>query len=626
MKALKVCIWAGVISLVLLSSACIFGNVTVTILSTSDVHNHAGGYGPSLDYTPLDKRDNDEVLGGYARLAGLINKIRTEQAAKCIPVLLFDSGDFFMGTVYDMTATNPKGAVALKFFSQMKYDAVTLGNHEFDWTPAGLAKILYYGTSAGFDVPIVASNMTVAPANPLYGFVAGGTIVNKKVISFPYGLKIGVMGLMGPDADQKAPTAAPDVTFSHDYSATGVIQQTVNDLRNNDQVQMVVALSHGGIELDGTGDDKALAEAVSGIDVICSGHYHTATPSVFQVGPSKTLIFEPGSYGEYLSRIDITYNVFLKKIVDYKYTLIPVKDTVKGDPAVDEMVTGYQNDLNAGLAAIGAGLTDQVVFTSKAIQGDTNPLPPLGTGESGLGNLAADAVLTVADNLTAANDGAAYDFSVVAGGVIRDSIYPGKTGAVTFTDIYNVLPLGISPDTDQPVLGYPLISFYVDGDDLRTICEASLTIGPSLGSDYYLNLGGLNVAYNPVYAPYLQGVRSVYCQKRAADLDPSALYHGVVDLYAIQMMGVVTARLAGTGLEIIPREADGTPVGGGTPTTADFMAHRIVTGAPLPGGNQLELKEWMALWYYLDAFPYPDLALIYGTGGLGLGRISLVSN
>lgn len=626
MKAFKVCIWAGVISLVLLSSACIFGNVTVTILSTSDVHNHACGYGPASDYTPLDKSDEDTVLGGYARLAGIIEKIRREQAEKCIPVLLFDSGDYFMGTVYDMTATDSKGAAALKFFSEMKYDAVTLGNHEFDWTPAGLAKILYYGTSAGFKVPVVASNMTVAASSPLYGFVYNGTIVNKKVVTFPYGLKIGVMGLMGPNAHQDAPTTAPDVTFSHDYTASGVIQQTVNDLKNDDQVQMVVALSHGGIRTDGTGDDRTMAEAVAGIDVICSGHYHTATPSAFQAGPSGTLIFEPGAYGEYLSRIDITYNVFLKKIVDYKYTLIPVNDKVKGDPSIADMVAGYQSDLDAGLAALETSLLAHIADTSRPIQDGTTPLPPYGTGESGLGNLAADAVLAVSDNLKAANDGAAYDFSVVAGGVIRDSIYPGKTNAITFTDIYNVLPLGISPDTNQPVPGYPLISFYVYGDDLRTICEAGLTIGPSMGSDYYLNLGGLNVAYNPVYAPYLQGVRSVYSRKRAGYLDPDALYHGVVDLYAIQMMGYVTAKLAGTGLEIIPRKADGTPMGGGSPSIATYMAHRIVTGAPLPGGDQLELKEWMALWYYLDAFSYPDVAMIYGPGGLGLGRITMVNN
>ena len=80
------------------------GNVSITILQTSDVHHHAGGYGPLPDYTPLNTTGNDTVLGGYSRLAGLINTIRQQQAANQIPVLLFDSGDFFMGTVYDMTA------------------------------------------------------------------------------------------------------------------------------------------------------------------------------------------------------------------------------------------------------------------------------------------------------------------------------------------------------------------------------------------------------------------------------------------------------------------------------------------------------------------------------------------
>jgi 2',3'-cyclic-nucleotide 2'-phosphodiesterase (5'-nucleotidase family) len=359
--------------------------------------------------------------------------------------------------------------------------------------------------------------------------------------------------------------------------------------------------------------------------MICSGHYHTATPSAYVVGPSKTIIYEPGAYSEYLSRIDITYNVFLNKIVEYKYTLIPVNDTIKGDAAMAGIVNAYQSDINTSLAALGVKLTDQIITTSAAIEDSTNPLPPYGTGESGLGDLAADSVFTVADNLAPYNDGKGYDFSVVANGVIRDNLYPGKTGAISFTDIYNVLPLGISPDTNQP-LGYPLISFYVTGADLRTICEAGLTIGPSMGSDYYLNFSGLNITYNPDYAKYLQGVRSVNCQGVA--LDPAKLYHGVVDLYAIEMMGVVTNKLVGTGLEIIPRDKDGTPMGSGstTPTISDYMNYRIVTGVPLLGGlDELELKEWMALWYYLKAFPYPDLAIGYGSSG-GLGRITNVKN
>lgn len=88
-----------------------------------------------LDYTPLIQGDNDGITGGYARLASVIGGIKYEQAMNGIPVVLIDSGDFLMGTVYDLTVADP---ITLKFFQLLGYDAITFGNHEFDWTASGL--------------------------------------------------------------------------------------------------------------------------------------------------------------------------------------------------------------------------------------------------------------------------------------------------------------------------------------------------------------------------------------------------------------------------------------------------------------------------------------------------------
>ena len=683
MKALKICVWVGISLLILFTSACILGNVSITILQTSDVHHHAGGYGPLPDYTPLTK-GNDTVLGGYSRLAGLINTIRQQQAANQIPVLLFDSGDFFMGTVYDMTAKDPQGPAALKYFTQMKYDAVTLGNHEFDWSDAGLALLLGNGvTNGGFNVPVVASNMTIPTSNsndPAYGLqslVNSGVIVNKKIIQLPYGVKVGVLGLLGPTADSLAP-AAPPVTFNHAYS---YIQQLVNNLINKDCVQVVIALSHGGINNPPsgstipTGDDVNLANNVTGINIICSGHYHTATPTAYVVGPSNTIIFEPGAYGEYLSRIDITYNYFLGKIVNYTYTLIPVNNTIAGDPAMQGIVSNYNTDLNYSLTPLLAALlepfgislttpplTTPISYTSSTLQNYTQPFPPSGTGESGLGDLSADALRNVANSLVPAG-GSYYDFGVVENGVIRDGLFPSKTtlageiGTITFADVYDALPLGISPDTNQPVPGYPLLSFYVTGADLRTICEASLTLGPPISDDYYLNFSGLKITYNPNLAKYLEGVTNVSVYSPADPLctgftakgqpiptsisplpvdftNTTKLYHGIVDLYAVELMGGVTAKLTGTPFTIIPRDENGIPIGSENsppvPTVADYMNYRILMPVSLgtTPPDYLELKPWMALFEFLgEAFPYPtgDPGLIYGLNGLGRISIDLSS-
>lgn len=613
MKRVKWIALAGMILLVFMAG-CRWANVTFTILQTSDVHHHASGYGPFLDYTPLDTTDSDSVTGGYARLATLINRIRAEQADKGIPTLLFDSGDFTMGTVYDLSAADP---ISLKFISMMGYDAVTLGNHEFDWSPSGLAMMLANGAASGFNVPVVASNTLIPEGNPLQAIKDAGLIVEKKVIEYPYGVKVGVLGIMGRDADSKAPVAAP-VTFDHDYAA---IQRQVNDLRNKHGAQLVIVLSHGGVDNRGTGDDADLAANVRGIDIIASGHYHTATADAFVMGDPGTIIFSPGEYGEYLSRLDVTYNVLLRKVVHFEFTLAPVDDTVPGDPAIQAMVEAYHASMNASLVSLGVTLEGPVSRTDFALELDA-------LKETGLGNLAADSVRSVASSLAPFNDGNPCDFSVVASGVIRDNIYPGTTSLITFADIYNVLPLGISPDTAQPVPGYPLMSVYVTAGDLRNICEAALTVAPVIGSDFYLNFSGLKVDYDPGYAPYYQGVRGValydpadtFCLGEATPLDlldEDTVYHCVVDLYALQMMGVVT----GMGLQIIPRYADGTII-----DPSLYLGRRIDAGAD-PGVQ--ELKEWMALLSFLGhAFPADGYGIpeaLYGLDGAALGRINILN-
>jgi 5'-nucleotidase len=97
----------------------------------------------------------------------------------------------------------------LKFFQMMKYDAITLGNHEFDWGPQGLAMLLSNAVANGFTVPVVATNMVVPEDNVLQGIKDAGIIVGTKVLQHTCGVKLGIIGLMGPDSDSKAPVAAP---------------------------------------------------------------------------------------------------------------------------------------------------------------------------------------------------------------------------------------------------------------------------------------------------------------------------------------------------------------------------------------------------------------------------------
>jgi 5'-nucleotidase len=592
------------------------GILKFTLLQTSDLHSHAGGYGASIDYTPGDNTDNDGVLGGYTRIASLIAAIRNEQDEEDVPVVVVDSGDFFMGTVYDMAAVDP---VSLKFFQMVGYDAITLGNHEFDWSPAGLALLLSNGITNGFNIPIIATNMVTSSASTaddgVETLVNAGAIVNKTVLELSNGLRIGLLGIVGPNADSQAPVAPP-ITFNHDYA---FLQERVNDLRNNDGVDIVILLSHSGIRLDGTGDDADIADNVTGIDIIASGHYHTATSSSFQIG--DTVIFSPGGYGRWLSRLDVTYDSDTGQVTAADFSLLPVDDTIVNRTVFETIVESYESAIDTALSPFGYTLDTPISRVSWDMETH-------GGSESGLGNLSADALRTIANNLAPLNDLNPYHVGVIPNGVIRDGLYSGKTGVVTFTDIYNALPLGTSPDTSQPMPGYPLMSMYLTAPDLRNAVEAGLTVSAMLGSDYYLNFSGIRVDYSPANAAILQGVRALYlcpfddlfCTTKgpAIDLtDTVSLYHVVVDLYALQMLNAVTS----IGLTIVPRDSAGNAI-----DPAEYMLHRI--DSDITPGVQ-ELKEWSALLFYLgNVFPASGNGIpsaIYGTGGLGMGRINIVN-
>jgi 5'-nucleotidase len=190
----------------------------ITILQTTDLHHHANGSAHvGLD---VDPSTGMSAIGAYARISAYVNYVR---ATAGHPVVLVDSGDWTMGTLYDLTlASRP---LALYFLSAMRYDAVTLGNHEFDYTPRGLAGMIAAAKSAfAFQTPIVASNMNLRGNSDLAPyFGAGKAIQTTYVEQLSNGTKVGFIGLMGEEAAIDAPASAP-VAFAPLSSSYATIQ------------------------------------------------------------------------------------------------------------------------------------------------------------------------------------------------------------------------------------------------------------------------------------------------------------------------------------------------------------------------------------------------------------------
>ncbi len=497
----------------------------ITILQTTDLHDHANGSGHvGLDVGPTGM----SATGAYARISSYVNYVRTTAGH---PVVLVDSGDWTMGTLYDLTlASRP---LALYFLNAMRYDCVTLGNHEFDYTPRGLAGMIAAARSSfAFQTPIVASNMSLGGNTdlaPLFG--SGKAIQPTYVEQLSNGIKVGFLGLMGEEAAIDAPGSAP-VTFAPLSSHYADIQSMVDELRNSEGAQVVIALSHSGTDASGTsGEDVDLARHVHGIDVIASGHTHTPLASAHAVtnGSWTTQIIDAGAFGTNVARLDlrvqrtagVTTPLAFNNVAMTDASLGSIHTGLKFDPATAALVAATDQQLNSNLAPLlaqsfpdfdpastGKGIYHPVAAAAQdMVSNDKNPV----LSPNGLGDLSADSVRNVPNAIIAQTLAAVggkpanlpgYDFTpyqvgVVATGVLRGSLPAGVP--LTFADIYNILPLGISPDSTQLLpIGYPLISTYIELADLKKVCALQL-VGQSnlVSSSFYLNMSGVRYSLKP---------------------------------------------------------------------------------------------------------------------------------
>ena len=262
-----------IISLFLTLSLASYSQKEIVILHTNDTHSRI---------EPLPKTDRYSAdKGGVVRRATYIDQVRQENKN----VLLFDAGDFLQGTPYFNLF---KGEIEVKSMNHMGYDAVTLGNHEFDY---GLDVLEEVARLAKF--PIVSSNYDFSETK-LNGLIKPFIIIRKG------GVKIGVIGI---NIQPKGLIAA------NNYKGVKYLDpiKTANDmaqmLKVDHKCDMVICISHLGYN-----PDLNLAESTTGIDLIIGGHSHTfmKTPSIRKnIDENDVLVFQTNGRGVYVGRIDV---------------------------------------------------------------------------------------------------------------------------------------------------------------------------------------------------------------------------------------------------------------------------------------------------------------------------------
>jgi len=562
------------------------------ILHTNDMHSELIPHSPAVDYRPGEE---DPAIGGFARLATAVDEIRENKRKEGEPVLLFDAGDFLGGGPFAWLALNGSAA-ELTIMQEMGYDAVTIGNHEYDYGPDVLAQYLL---KAGYpeahqETLVLASNTEAPPSHPL---AARSLYRNTGMFELENGLKVGVFGLIGKDAILVIGETG-DVQFLDQHETA---RQAVDELKEQG-ADVIVAITHSGVD-----EDRELAREVPGIDIIVGGHSHTTLYE--PVLQDTTFIVQAGSLGVYLGQLELAYNpntgmVRVRNEENDRPFLIPIDSSFACDPEIDALVQEYTIILNAYIEEVTGGKFDDVMSTVASSDFVLSNLPPF--DETPLGNFVADAMRVVAQEVT----GKRVDVASQANGSIRKSIFPGtmeySAGNISFYEIIEATGVGRGLN-GRP--GCPIASVYLTGEEVRRVLEITILLQEFMGDSYFLHFSGLRYSYNPTNAvlltipfvnlpiPTTRAVTSAELYT-GDDIQPvnsekyiplkrgdEELYHLVTNAYLLLFLPLVTDMLP--QLEVVPKTADGEPV------PLDRIDELIIRHA-----DGRELKVWEAVVIY----------------------------
>lgn len=422
----------------------------LTILHTNDHHGHFSKFNP---YPVFD-------VGGLAAQSTLVNVVRAEVEKKGGHTLLLSAGDINTGVPEsDMLDAEPD----FKLMNLIGYDAMAVGNHEFDKPLDVLIKQEKWA-----DFPFLAANIVDAHT--------GDTLFVPYIIKAFNGLRVAIFGLTTEETPiLVVPDNVKDVEFK---STIDTAKALVPELRK--KADLVIALTHLGFYEESGGKYKApgvfkLARGVAGIDAIIDGHSHTPVekPKII----NKTLLLQAGEWSKYVGRLDLTINTEPERVIHWEYELIPVnmKRRVKfeGQSYYVYEDRGYIEDqrileaMKPYLERADKALSQPVGKALVKLDGDRTLIR---SQETNLANLVTDSMRS--------KTGADIAFQNAGG--IRTDIAPGT---VTYRDILKVLPFGNT-----------LVTMYMMGKEVMDVLNYAATIQPGNGA--FLQVSGLKWTNN----------------------------------------------------------------------------------------------------------------------------------
>lgn len=400
--------------------------VQIVILHTNDLH------GNLLPVTDKKVAPPPEKVGGSAYIAGLVKQIRGSNFGK---VLLLDAGDIAQGT---LVSNYFYGRPVIEVMNRMGYDAMVLGNHEFDWGMKALNEMLKVAR-----FPVLAANVVDRATGKSLGFTKPYCVLDVA------GIKVGIIGVANPFTPTI--TKAANVKGLEFLSPERSVEAYSAELRKQG-IRVIGVVSHLGIE----GDEK-LAASIGGLAFIVGGHSHTVLKDPKKVG--DTVIVQAGSTGKYLGRLSLNIDPNSGKVISHTRAdeLIPVLDgSIKPDPEVAKIVEGYEARIRPIMEKVVAEALEDL--PAKVSDGEV---------DSPLGNLITDSM----------RENCKSDIAIYNSGGIRASI---QKGPVTTGMIFTVLPFD-----------NVLIKMDLTGEQIRKLLEAG-TRGKGV-----LQVSGMTYTYSP---------------------------------------------------------------------------------------------------------------------------------
>jgi 5'-nucleotidase / UDP-sugar diphosphatase len=377
----------------------------LTILHNNDVHSRLQPVSAQNNNCSAQQLAQNQCFGGMARVATLIERERAAAAANGRQVLILDAGDQFQGSLF---YSHYKGAAEAEVMNLIPYDAMALGNHEFDDGPEVLARFL-----RTVRLPVLSANVDSSAEPSLRGLYRSHIVVSRG------GHRIAIIGATTEDTPTIA-SPGPSVTFPR---AEPVLTPLIARLRG-EGISHIVLLSHLGLSRD-----REVAAVVDGIDVIVGGHSHTLLSNTAPnaEGPYPVRVRAPSgrevpivqaaAFTRFVGRIDLDFDA-AGNVVRAEGDTIPVVQSIVPNPVIQAAIDRLDAPLvEVRARPVGASAAEYTLDGCRA-------------RECALGNLVGEAML-------AATRQSGTQIALQNGGGLRAGI---PAGSVTLGHVLTTLP------------------------------------------------------------------------------------------------------------------------------------------------------------------------------------------